>query len=883
MKTGKTIRRLTAAALCLCMALSVTACGGKGGDKTGTPKDSAGGSAAAMPQITSKDGVVRSQEVVLSDPDFQTDGFQLLEIKDDWMYGFNYSYEGDGLNGYELVRFRTDGSDFKAVTYKPGNDDAEVTAAACRDGVYYLATATYGNSPALDYALEMGEDGMVEGEDYEIPDGLSEDATASYSIACVTEDGDLKWEQEVKAPADSTYFYVDSIAATDNGLLVVSSEGVDRYSDADGSFQETVCAVAPDDLVGMLYAGQNGEVMMTDDSGMGTRILRYDASKKKFTEAVTLPSALVGTTLYTGSAYDLYIASEDGVYGVSLGTDGLTPIVNFVNSDLDLQGTTKVLEAGDGRLALQAYGPDFTQGIYMLEMVAPEDVKDKKEITLGGYYIDYEVRSQVISFNKESDTYRITVQDYSQYDLADDDYDNPTGMSRMNTDIVSGNVPDILVFQPQMPVSSYISKGILTDLTDWYEKDSGIKREDFLQNVVEAFRTDGRMYVAVPGFTVTGVAGKTKYIGDGKDLTIKKAKEIAAGIGIDENKIFGVTDRLSLFRSAIEFSGDEFIDQDAHTCDFNNQAFQDLLAFVKNVPEQVGDDQYEEAYTQYLGDKALLGIQYINSAFDYYYMTRQVFGDVNVTFTGFPSADNQGASIAPSMKIGISSSASDQEGCWQFVRRFLMPEYQDKMESNLPISRTAIRAGGQKIIDELKKQQEEYEEYMRELNDGSEGESYVEEQAPEASAEGAESEALTEATDDMDTSSVEESEDMTGKPVPEEVFNGTHEEYEEYLKDFEADAQASEGDEEEIISGEEAMEEDPAAAQPENALPEFGEADIEAMEKILEGLHFAVNGEDAVVNIILEEAEAYFAGQKSAAEVSDIIQSRVQVFLKENE
>jgi hypothetical protein len=33
----------------------------------------------------------------------------------------------------------------------------------------------------------------------------------------------------------------------------------------------------------------------------------------------------------------------------------------------------------------------------------------------------------------------------------------------------------------------------------------------------------------------------------------------------------------------------------------------------------------------------------------------------------------------------------------------------------------------------------------------------------------------------------------------------------------------------------------------------------------------------------MEEAGAYFAGQKSTDEVSDIIQSRIQVYLNENE
>ena len=39
--------------------------------------------------------------------------------------------------------------------------------------------------------------------------------------------------------------------------------------------------------------------------------------------------------------------------------------------------------------------------------------------------------------------------------------------------------------------------------------------------------------------------------------------------------------------------------------------------------------------------------------------------------------------------------------------------------------------------------------------------------------------------------------------------------------------------------------------------------------------------DDALVNIIEEEAAAYFKGQKSAAEVADIIQSRAKIYISE--
>ena len=873
----KGLRRFAAALLCAVIAVSAAGCGG-GSEKK--ESGSTGSVSSSMPEITSKDGVVTSQSINPGE-DFVTDGLQILAAEDGVLYGFNYSYEGDGLSAYELVQFKEDGSGLKKVAYDIGSEDlSEVTASAFKNGNYYLGISTSGNSPALDYALENDLDTAGD-----MPEGmeLSEDAISTFQIACVGPDGKQKWITDVKEPADSLSFYIESIAASEDGLYVVSSEGVDLYSAEDGSFKENVCALNPDELTGILHVRQDGTVLMVDDSGNSTKILRYDSGQKKFVDGINLPGALSGATVIPGAQYDAYLASETGIYGGKLGSDKLDVIVNYVNSDLDLEGISTLTETGDGRFVIQGYGSEGVLNTYIMEMVDPKDVKDKKEITLGGYYVSYDVRSEVIQFNKENSEYRISIQDYSQYDLAEDDYESPTGLSRMNTDIVSGNVPDILVMNEYMPVSNYISKGLLIDMTDRYESDQEIDKADFLTNVVDAFKSDDRMYVIVPGFTVTGVAGKSKYIGDGKDLSIEKAKKIAADMGLSETGVFGIIDRESVLSYAIEFSGDQFIDMDQHSCNFNTAEFQELLEFANKFPDQIGDEQEYDYSTQFLADKALLGIQFINSPFDYYYMTRQLYGDVDMTITGFPSKKNLGPAVAPSVELGISSSASDPDGCWSFVRRFLMPEYQQKMDSCLPISRKAIKKQGDDVIQSFKEQQLSAEEYLREQDALISEDALAEDALSEDSSTGLTGDGVIEVTDDMDLDA-DESEDLIGKPVAEEDFDGTHEEYEEYLKEFEKEASSGEEVEEEVIldpqEGEAAQAADTYGL---DSLPEFGQADIDNMQKILEGLSFSVNSENEVLNIILEEAGAYFAGQKSTAEVSDIIQSRIQVYLKENE
>lgn len=886
MKRTAFFKRLTAAVLVLVLVLSLAACGNS--DSGGQGNSGAGEDGnktsnlptVSLPETTVKDGVVRSTRVQIQNGDLYKDGLTILGAEDGWVYGYNYNYEGEGAAGYELVRFKTDGSGLAVKDLIIGEDD-EVAASVFSNGCYYFVIATYHNSEALDF--ELANAGST--TEVAIPEGLSEDATSSYQLICATAQGDVKWTSDVRKPKQEDYYYIQSVQYAQDSIMLVSSEGVDRYSTEDGAYAETVCSVKPEEQTGILYVLHDGTVVMLDDSGLNTKVSSYDVKSEQFKEVMSLPSLLQGAVLYPGNQNDFYLAGDTGVFGAGLGSKELKSVINYVNSDLDVQGINALSESADGTFIAQAYGSDSSLEVWLLEPVDPKDVVDKKQITLGGYYIDFEVRSEVIKFNKESNDFRITIKDYSEYDLDSDDYDSPTGVTKMNTDIVSGNAPDILFMSEAMPVGKYISSGIFQDLTERYEKDPDIPRDDFLQNILNAFKTDGKMFVMVPAFYVTGIAGKEKYIGDGSGLTIEKTRELAASLGIKDSEIFGVSTRDAVFESAIEFSGDRFIDEKTNTCDFNNDQFRALLEFVKDFPTEISEDRYNDYFNQYLGDRALLGIQYINSVYDYEYMTRQLYGDLKVTVTGFPSSQDKGAAVAAPIKIGISSSASDVDGCWSFVRRFLLPEFQEKMESGLPISEKALRAQAQTIIDNLKEQRDAERAYMSDLIGGQEISVIDTNEKDSETAEDSSTQAAAE-TDNAaegltDSGAVAESEDLTGKPVAREDYDGTDEEYEKYLEDFNSSAAST--DEEIVISSQDITQEEIAAAFDSSELPDFNEDDVKSLISLIKSLTFSVNGESEVLKIIKEESEAYFAGQKSAEEVSDIIQSRVQVYLKEKE
>ena len=65
----------------------------------------------------------------------------------------------------------------------------------------------------------------------------------------------------------------------------------------------------------------------------------------------------------------------------------------------------------------------------------------KTELTLACFWLNYDLRSQIVLFNKTNADYRIVVKDYAEYSS---DGDPSAGLTKLNTEIISGNAPDLI-------------------------------------------------------------------------------------------------------------------------------------------------------------------------------------------------------------------------------------------------------------------------------------------------------------------------------------------------------------------------------------------------------------------------------------------------------
>ncbi len=89
-------------------------------------------------------------------------------------------------------------------------------------------------------------------------------------------------------------------------------------------------------------------------------------------------------------------------------------------------------------------------------------------------------------------------------------------IKKLNTELMAGEGPDLLVMD-DLPLHSYVDKGMLLDLTDYLAQYSA--KEPLFDNVVEALKRGGKAYVAPATFGVPKLVAKADGVENMTDLS----------------------------------------------------------------------------------------------------------------------------------------------------------------------------------------------------------------------------------------------------------------------------------------------------------------------------------------------------------------------------
>lgn len=160
----------------------------------------------------------------------------------------------------------------------------------------------------------------------------------------------------------------------------------------------------------------------------------------------------------------------------------------------------------------------YTDLYIFRESMEPE----RTVLRLAVYQENYLLTYLVNDFNKTSDKYKVVVEDYAKYDKASPG----VGLTKLNADLQTGNIPDIIDLSNIPGAEAYEKKGLFVDLYPLIDGDFEIERSDLFQPYLKAFERNGALYRALMYFSLFCFIGKSSVVGTDYNWTLDEMLSI---------------------------------------------------------------------------------------------------------------------------------------------------------------------------------------------------------------------------------------------------------------------------------------------------------------------------------------------------------------------
>lgn len=507
-------------------------------------------------------------------------------------------------------------------------------------------------------------------------------------------------EEETDDPEGWRYTYIDSILSDDKGYVYTYDHQTVNVYGPDGSF---VFSKSGDELNGQICQLSASEVGMATSSADGKMVFKQLDPETKDWGKETPVSSRAWNILPGNDVYAYFFMDNGNIFGERRDNGEVEKVVDWVACDVDSNSinSDRFGFLSDGRIVAVTYeysdnGPSRQQ-VLVLNRVDAAAVTTKTELTLACLYLDYNLRSQIVKFNKSNPDYRIVVKDYSEY--ATDD-DSNAGLTKLNTEIISGNVPDIIANETEFPLAQYASKGLLEDLWPYLDADPEYSRDKLMTQPLNAAQTDGKLYRLPIDFGVTTAVGLGKVVGEYTTWTLADVNDALSKLPEGATVFNKYYTQAEMLKYCIAMNAENFMNWQDGTCSFDSDEFRALLEFVKPFPAeydwQSDAEEYESDYTRLKNGKQLLYPTSISDFDSIYYMFAAL--DHDVRFIGFPREDgSSGNAFNASCTLSISTACRDKSGAWAFIRSTLSDDYQESIW-NYPIVKSVFEAKAQEAM-----------------------------------------------------------------------------------------------------------------------------------------------------------------------------------------
>lgn len=374
----------------------------------------------------------------------------------------------------------------------------------------------------------------------------------------------MEWQ---KNSAGELIVYMSEIKVASNGDLLFSNmrNGIEQYS-PDGKFKNS-------------YGGENDERFAVSGDSLfiinedSSRIDVYDLNTYEKKADVPYDNMTRDAVLTRGSGGSLYLTDRSGVYRLAEGGSLWEKIIEGELTSLSIPSMYfgGAIEAESGEFYILYADSESNNSIFKYEYDEHISTVPGTELTAYTLEENSTLRQTAGEFQRKNPDIKvnITVGIDEDSSVTKDD-----AIKVLNTEIIAEKGPDIILLD-DMDVESYISKGVLADLSGAVKKaDEG--GEKLMDSVINVYEQDSKIFAVPAKFTVPSIWIDEELAGSVK--TLRSLAEFAKSH--NDRQAVPFSSYMELIKIFSLSSGTAWFDKDGN---LDEKAVAEFLADIKEI------------------------------------------------------------------------------------------------------------------------------------------------------------------------------------------------------------------------------------------------------------------------------------------------------------
>lgn len=381
--------------------------------------------------------------------------------------------------------------------------------------------------------------------------------------------------------------------------------------------------------------------------------------------------------------YDLFCNTGVSLMGHRPDSDTWELMLTWINQDLDGNALLG-LRADEGGKVFRCISSTGSGDLKVSSLVTLKRSEggrpqDRKTLTLACNGLQSSVAAQVVTFNQTNPEYRVEIRDYSAYNTGGNVVG---GLEQLTVEIIAGKIPDMFCTD-EMPVQTYMNRGLLEDLWPYIDADQEIGgRENLVQPLFEAMSSGDALYEIGPTFLLYTAVAPSSLVGEESGWTLEEFHQLRSTLDGDSCLFSPWHYQGVAMNGGMAVIQDQLVDWEKGECYFDTETFTSLLEFAGCFPAEYPENTPEEAELILQGRLPVVDVAVFSV--DQFQRYETLYGEP-ITVLGYPSPEGNGSAFEIRDGLAMSSACRYKEGAWAFMRTILTQQYQTAAQSGIGV------------------------------------------------------------------------------------------------------------------------------------------------------------------------------------------------------